>query len=61
MDVVGIKDVLAKSLGADNRQNLVKAVLNALAKLRSASHIAKLRGKTIKQLVGKAEEDAETK
>ena len=61
MDVVGIKDILAKSLGADNRLNVVKAALNALATLRSAGHIARLRGTTVKQLVGKAEEDAEIK
>jgi len=60
MDAAGIKDVLAKSLGAGNRQNVVKATLNALAKLRSATQLAKLRGKTVKQLVGKVEEDAAT-
>ncbi|KKP35750.1 MAG: 30S ribosomal protein S5 [candidate division TM6 bacterium GW2011_GWF2_32_72] len=51
MDVVGIKDVLAKSLGSSNRINVVKATLNALAKLRSASHIAKLRDKTIEEVI----------
>ncbi len=52
MEVLGIKDVLAKSLGSANRQNVVKAALNALAKLRSADRFAKLRGKTIKEIVG---------
>jgi len=56
-DALGIQDVLAKSMGSSNRQNVVKATLNALAKLRSASHLAKLRGKSVKQLVGKVEED----
>lgn len=51
MEAVGIKDVLAKSLGSSNRQNVAKATLNALAKLRSAERLAMLRGKTIKQLV----------
>lgn len=51
MEAVGIKDVLAKSLGSSNQQNVAKATLNALAKLRSAQRIALLRGKTIKQLV----------
>ncbi len=44
MEALGIKDILAKSLGSANRQNVVKATLNALAKLRSAEHLAKLRG-----------------
>lgn len=52
MDAVGIRDILAKSIGSANRQNVVKATLNALAKLRSAEHIAKLRSTTVKDLVG---------
>lgn len=52
MEVLGVKDVLAKSIGSSRcGQNVVKATLNALAQCRSASHMAKLRGKTIKQMV----------
>ncbi len=52
MEALGIKDVLAKSIGTSGcGQNLVKATLNALAKLRSAEHIAKLRGKSVKEVV----------
>ncbi len=43
MEAVGIKDVLTKSVGAPNKKNVVKATLNALAKLRSAEHLARLR------------------
>ncbi|TET06999.1 30S ribosomal protein S5 [Candidatus Dependentiae bacterium] len=43
MEALGVEDVLAKSLGSANRQNVVKATLNALAKLRSARHLAQLR------------------
>lgn len=51
MTALGVKDVLAKSVGPSRcGQNLVKATLNALAKCRSASHIAKLRGKTIQEI-----------
>jgi len=53
MDAVGIADVLAKSIGSGNRQNVVKATLNAFAKLRTAHHLAKLRNMNIKELVGK--------
>ncbi len=52
LEVMGIRDILAKSVGASNPQNVVKATLNALQKLRSASHIASLRGKTLKDLMG---------
>ena len=50
MEALGIKDILTKALGASNNINVVKATLNALAKLRSAQHIAKLRGKTVKEI-----------
>ncbi len=52
MEVLGVKDVLAKSIGSSScGQNVVKATLNALAKCRSAQHIADLRGKTITQVI----------
>jgi len=52
MEAAGIKDVLAKSIGSSRcGQNVVKAVLNALAKCRSARHIAHLRSTTVEQLV----------
>jgi small subunit ribosomal protein S5 len=51
MEALGIKDVLAKSLGASSSQNVVKATLNALSKLRSLQHIANLRGKTTEEII----------
>jgi small subunit ribosomal protein S5 len=50
-EAVGIKDVLAKSVRSANPQNVVKATLNALAKLRSIDHVARLRGSTIEEIV----------
>ena len=51
MKAVGIEDVLAKSLGSINKLNVVKATLNALAKLRSVKDMARLRGKTPEQII----------
>lgn len=51
MEAIGVKDVLAKSLGSANQQNVVKATLNALAQLRSAKDIARLRGKSVQEVV----------
>lgn len=52
MEALGIKDVLAKSLGSSNRQNVAKATLNGLAQLRSVNRLAMLRGKTVEELIG---------
>ncbi len=43
LEAAGIKDVVGKSLGSKNRLNVVKATIDALAKLRSAEAIAALR------------------
>lgn len=51
MEAAGVKDILTKSLGSANRQNVVKATLNGLSKLRTAKHLAQLRGKTIIGLI----------
>ncbi|HEV2917196.1 MAG TPA: 30S ribosomal protein S5 [Candidatus Babeliales bacterium] len=53
-NAAGIEDVLIKSLGSSNGTNVAKATLNAFAKLRTAEHIAKLRGKTVKQVIKEA-------
>lgn len=52
MEAAGVKDVLTKSIGSSNPTNVAKATLNAFAQLRSAAALAKLRGKTIVELVG---------
>lgn len=51
LDAVGVVDVLTKAIGSKNGLNVAKATLNALAKTRSVEHIARLRGKTVKELV----------
>ena len=43
LEAVGIRDAVGKSLGSKNRLNVVKATMNALAKLRSAEEIAAVR------------------
>ncbi len=52
LEAAGVKDVLAKSLGASNAQNVAKATLDAFTQLRSAGHLARLRGKSVKELIG---------
>ncbi len=44
LESAGITDVLAKSKGSSNPQNVVKATIQALASLRDASAVARERG-----------------
>ena len=51
-DVMGIRNIVAKSHGSSNPYNMVRATLDALSKLRSPSEIAAKRGKTVEELIG---------
>ena len=43
LEAAGIRDILAKSLGSNNKLNVVKATVNALKKLRTKEEIAETR------------------
>lgn len=51
MKAAGINNVLAKSMGSSSKHNVVKATLNALAKLRTVKDFALLRGKSAEQII----------
>jgi len=51
-DVIGIRNIVAKSHGSTNPYNLVRATLNALSKLRTPAEIAAKRGKTVEEMFG---------
>lgn len=55
MEALGVRDVLSKIIGASNPHNAVKATIDALKQLRSAQHIAQLRGKTVKEIIGNSD------
>ncbi len=50
LEAVGIKDIRTKSYGSNNPINCVKATFNGLVTLRSAEHIAQLRGKSVEEI-----------
>ena len=52
LELAGVKDVVSKSLGSNTKINTARATLNALLAQKSASHVAKLRGKTVEEILG---------
>ena len=52
LELAGIKNVRAKSLGSNNSRNMVNATLAGLSELRTVEEIAKLRGKSVEEILG---------
>lgn len=52
LELSGVKDIRTKSYGTNNKVNTVKATLEGLRSLRSAEQVAKLRGKTVEEILG---------
>ena len=51
-ELAGIRDIRTKSLGSSNPRNVVNATMDALMNLKKAEDVAKLRGKTVEELLG---------
>jgi small subunit ribosomal protein S5 len=52
IEAAGIKDIRTKSIGSSNPINMVRATLEGLSRLRTIEEVAKLRGKTVEDLLG---------
>lgn len=50
LEAAGVSDILTKSLGSSNVLNVVYATMDALDQLRSPEEIARLRGKSVKEV-----------
>ncbi len=50
-EVVGVHNVLAKSQGSNNPNNLVRATINGLKKITSPETVAAKRGKTVEEVL----------
>ena len=52
-EVLGIKDIVAKSMGTSNPHNMIRATMKALSKQNSPKHIATIRNKKISEVIEK--------
>ena len=52
MEAVGISNIRAKCLRSNNPQNVVKATMQGLESLRDAAEVARIRGKSVEEIVG---------
>jgi len=51
-EVLGVRDVLAKTIGSSNHKNVVRAMFNGLTAMASPQSIAAKRGKTVEEILG---------
>ena len=51
-ELAGIRNIRTKSLGSNNKQNVVLATIDALSQLKSPEEVAKLRGKSVEEILG---------
>ena len=51
LEMAGIKNIRTKSLGSNNKQNVVLATMEALKSLKSPEEVARLRGKSVDEIL----------
>ncbi len=51
-ELAGIENIRTKSLGSNNKQNVVLATIAALKQLKTPEEVARLRGKSIEEILG---------
>lgn len=52
LELAGVRDIVSKSLGARTKLNMARAALNALQSIKTPEEVAKLRGKTVEEILG---------
>ncbi|WP_318506265.1 30S ribosomal protein S5 [Bacillus sp. T3] len=52
LELAGVADILSKSLGTNTPINMVRATIDGLKQLKRAEDVAKLRGKSVEELLG---------
>ncbi|MBV1728178.1 MAG: 30S ribosomal protein S5 [Eubacteriales bacterium] len=49
LELAGVKDILTKSLGSNNANNMVRATIQGITELKTVEQVARLRGKDVKE------------
>ncbi len=52
LELAGIKNIRTKSLGSNNKQNVVLATIQGLSELKTPEEVARLRGKSVEEILG---------
>ncbi|NPC91160.1 30S ribosomal protein S5 [Bacillus sp. WMMC1349] len=52
LELAGVSDILSKSLGSNTPINMIRATIQGLSELKRAEDVAKLRGKSVEELLG---------
>ncbi|HHU64096.1 MAG TPA: 30S ribosomal protein S5 [Clostridiales bacterium] len=52
LELAGVRDIRTKSLGSNNPTNVVNATIDGLKKLKTAEEVARLRGKSVEEVLG---------
>ncbi len=52
LELAGYKNIRTKSLGSNNKQNVVLATLDGLANIKTPEEVARLRGKSVAEILG---------
>lgn len=52
LNTAGVKNIRTKSLGSNNKQNVVLATMEALKQMKSLEEVARLRGKSVEEILG---------
>ena len=52
IEMAGIKNIRTKSLGSNNKQNVVLATIEGLRDVKTPEEVARLRGKSVEEVIG---------
>ena len=52
LELAGVRNILTKSIGSSNPNNMVQATLEGLGRLKDVNKVGELRGKTVEEIYG---------